>query len=81
MSVLQSIPHPVLRPPTKTLIGANCDTLCIEGQFTATLKYHDREAAEEVYAVKNFNHSLLGCPAIEALGLVQRVNAAQTETD
>ena len=81
MSVLQSIPDVVLRPPTKTLIVANCKTLCIEGQFTATLKYHDREAAEEVYTVKKLNHPLLGCPAIEALDLVQRVNAVQTETD
>jgi len=78
---LQSIPDVVLRPPTKTLIGANCATLCIEGQFAATLKYHDREAAEEVYAVKKLNRALLGHPGIEALGLVQRVNAVQTETD
>ena len=80
-SVLRSIPGVALKPPTKTLSGAGCKTLQVEGQFTAALKYHDREATEEVYAVKKLNRSLLGRPAIEALGLVQRVNAVQTETD
>lgn len=34
-----------------------------------------------MYAVKKLNHFLLGRPATEDLGLVQRVNAVQTETD
>ena len=43
--------------------------------------YKHLEAAEEVYVVKNLSRSLLACPAIEALGLVQRINTVQTKTD
>ena len=81
MSVVQSIPDTTLKPATKTLSGASCMTLQVKGQFTATLKYRDREATEEVYVVRKLNRSLLGRPAIVALGLVQRVNAVQTKTD
>ena len=38
-------------------------------------------ATLEVYVVKNLSRSLLGRPAIEALDLLQRVNAVQTKTD
>lgn len=81
MSIFQSIPDTTLKPATKTLSGASSRTLNVKGQFMATLKYKDKEAAEEVYAVKRLNRSQLGRPAIEALGLVQRVNAVQTKTD
>ena len=70
-----------LKPATKVLSGASSKTLKVKGQFTATLKYQGKEATEEVYAVKKLNRSLLGRPAIEALGLVQRVNAVQTQLD
>ena len=49
----------------------------MKGQFTAILKYQDKQVTEEVYAVRRLNHSLLERSAIEALGLVQRVNAVQ----
>ena len=34
-----------------------------------------------MYAIGKLNRSLLGRPTIEALGLVQRVNAVQTQLD
>ena len=80
-SVFKKIPDVSLKSPTKTLSGASCRTLQVKGQFTANLNYQDKEATEEVYVVKSLNRSLLGRPAIEALGLVQRVNAVQTKTD
>ena len=80
-SVFKKIPDVTLKSPTKTLSGTSCRTLQVKGQFTANLNYQDKEATEEVYVVKSLNRSLLGRPAIEALGLVQRVNAVQTKTD
>ena len=80
-SILRSIPDATLKPATKVLSGASSKTLKVKGQFTATLKYQGKEATEEVYAVGKLNRSLLGRPAIEALGLVQRVNAVQTQLD
>jgi hypothetical protein len=53
----------------------------VKRQFTATLKYQDWQATEEVYTVRKLRRLLLGRPAIEALGLVQRVNAVKTKTD
>ena len=81
MSVFRSIPDTTLKPAMKTLSGASCTTLQVKGQFNATLKYRDKETTEEVYVVRMLNRPLLGRPAIEALGLVQRVNAVQTKTD
>lgn len=73
--------EPTLRPAKKVLSGASCRTLHVSGQFAASLTYQGTEALEEVYVVKKLSRCLLGLPAIEALGLVQRVNAVQTETD
>ena len=75
------LPEHSLWPPTKTLSGASCMTLQERAHFIATLKYRDRQITEELYAVKKLNCSLLECPVIKALGLVQRVNAVQTKTD
>ena len=80
-SIHQGIPHSTLQPPTKSLSGAASKNLEVSGQFSASLKYKDKEADEEVYVVKNLSRSLLGHPAIEALDLLQRVNAVQTKTD
>jgi hypothetical protein len=76
-----NIPHSTLKPSTKTLSGSNTKNLEVSGQYTASLKYKHLEATEEVDVVKNLSRSLLGRPAIEVLGLVQRVNAVQTKTD
>ena len=78
VDILWNIPDACLREPTKTLSGANNKVLQVKGQFTATL---DREATEEIYAVKRLTRSLLGRPAIEALALIKRVHAVQTETE
>ena len=81
VDILWNIPDACLREPTKTLSGANNKVLQVKGQFIAMLKYQDREATEEVYAVKQLTRSLLGCPAIEALALIKRIHAVQMETE
>ena len=80
-NILNTIPNVTLKTPTRTLSGANRKTLQVKGQFTATLEYNDKRVTGEVYAVKKLSRSLLGRPAIEALGLVKRVNVVQTEAD
>ena len=80
-SIHQNIPHSTLQPPTKSLSGTSSKNLEVSGQFSASLKHKDREVEEMVYVVKNLSRSLLGRPAIEALGLIQRVNIVQTKTD
>ena len=71
-TVHQNIPHSTLKPPTKTLSGANSKNLEVSRQFTASLKYKHLEIAEEVYVVKNLSRSLLGRPTIEAGSESQR---------
>ena len=73
-SILQGLPDTALKPATKVLSCASSKTL---KQLSST----KAEATEEVYAIGKLNRSLLGRPAIEALGLVQRVNAVQTQLD
>ena len=47
-SIHQGIPHSTLQPPTKSLSGAASKNLEVSGQFSASLKYKDKEADEEV---------------------------------
>ena len=81
LSEFQSNPDRTLKPPTNFLNGAGSKTLPVKGQLLATLKYREKEIAEEVHAVRRLNHPRLGRPAIEALRLVRRVNEVQTKTD
>ena len=75
--VFDSLPGDTLKPAKKILCGPSRRTLPVKGQFVATLKSKERETKEEVFVVKKL---LLGCPAIEALGLVKRVEPIQAGT-
>ena len=61
-----------LMPASKSLTGPSCQPLNDCGQFTGTLR-HGACTSEE-FVMKTLQMSLLGHPAIEALGLVSRVN-------
>ena len=63
-----------LMPASKSLTGPSCQPLNVCGQFTGTLRHVAYTSKEEIFVVKTLQMSLLGCPAIEALGLVSRVN-------
>ena len=51
------------------------------GEFTATIVKQDKEVEETVYVVKNLLHPLIGCPAIEGLNLVTKLDLVRTTED
>ena len=76
-----SIPATSLKPARKIHSAPSHKALLVKGQFIATLKSQDREAIQEMFAVRRLRQVLLECSAIESLGLVRRLNAVQTKTD
>ena len=40
--------------------------------------YGGKQVTEDVFVVQNLSCALLGCPAIESLGMVRRVNNVQS---
>ena len=67
--------QPTLTPPPQTLKGPSNHPLPVKGYFQGTLRLGDKEITQEVYVVRNLHQQLLGCPAIEALGLIVRAHA------
>ena len=63
-----------LMPASKSLTGPSCQPLNVCGQFTSTLKHGACTSKEKIFVVQTLQMSLQGRPAIEALGLVSRVN-------
>ena len=64
----------------KKLFGPGGTPIVVIGQFTADLQFKDTVSTQDVYVVKDLHEPLLGRPAIEALNLVQRVQAVKTES-
>ena len=60
-----------LQPATKILHGPNSERLPVQGLFMGKIRHGDTEVTEEV---PRAYLPLLGWPAIESLGLLQRVN-------
>ena len=75
--LLKKIPRISLQPSDRTLRGPSRNILPAKGQFRATVKIDSREAEQDVYVVSGLHQPLLGRPAIEALGLVSRIQAIQ----
>ncbi len=59
--------------PRRTLRGPSRHILPVKGQFTAKLSKDSQVIEQELFVVKGLHKPLLGRPAIEALGLVQRM--------
>ena len=68
-----------LEPASKSLSGPSQHPLHVCGQFTGILSHGTEKVEEEIFIVKGLQMSLLGRPAIEALGLVTRVNAIESQ--
>ena len=66
-----------MKPANKTLTGPSQHPLQVCGQFTANLKHKTQEVKEEIFVVRGLQMSLIGRPAIEALGLVSRVSSVE----
>ena len=64
-----------LQPSNKSLRGPGQCPLDVCGQFKGTLRHGAYQAEEQIFVVRGLQKALLGRPAIEALGLVLRVNA------
>ena len=65
---------PPLSPVHQTFRGPNKYVIPVMGQFMGKIKRNDREIEQEIYVVKNLHKSLLGQPAIEALGLIKMID-------
>jgi predicted aspartyl protease len=68
-----------LQKSTVNLYGPGQSALTVKGKFTTVMKYKEVTATQEVYVVDKLQKPLLGRPALEALQLVQRVQAVKTE--
>ena len=64
----------------KKLCGADRRQLQVLGTFSANLKHNTRSTVQLVYVVKDLNQNLLGLPAIEDLGLIQRIGVVEKRT-
>ena len=71
----QGVGSPFLSPPGKGLRGPSNYSLPVTGCFTGVLKCGSQEVQQEIYVMKNLHRHLLGCPAINALGLAVQVGA------
>ena len=78
---LKSIKGSELRPAETALYGPNRQRIPSLGQATMVLQKGDKEIKEEVFVVPQADQALLGKPAIEALGLLQRIDVVNEEDD
>ena len=47
--------------------------LTVKGKFITELKWQQKKCQEDVYVIEKLQRPLIGCPAIERLGLLVRV--------
>ncbi len=71
----RKVGQPALSPLDHTLRGPDTHQLPTTGRFTAKLSKDKRIAKEEIYVVKGLHKPLLGCPAIDKLGLVWQISS------
>ena len=64
-----------LKKPSKTLIGPNYWPLDVVGQFTTTMVYNGNSAIQPIFIVKDLTTNLVGLPAIQALGVISKINS------
>jgi len=67
-------------PTSKSLRGAGNNKLSVQGQAKVHLRLRDKFISETVYFVDGLRTPLLGKPAISNLGLIQFIDAVESET-
>ena len=77
----KSIKGSELRQAETALYGPNRQRIPSLGQATMVLQKGDKEIKEEVFVVPQADQALLVKPAIEALGLLQRIDVVNEEDD
>ena len=75
--VYTRIGSPSLSSVMQTFRGPSKKVIPIKGRFMGRLRKENTEVEQEVYMAKALHKPLLGQPAIEALGLVQRIQGIQ----
>lgn len=78
--VFQNWEFPELERAKKVLQGPGLTPITVKGKFTATIKSDSKSTTQEVYVVPGLKFSLLGRPAIQALGLVARVDTVALDS-
>ena len=63
-----------LTKPSKVLYGPANQSLPVLGEFVGTLTFRDMSCSQRIFVVTGLKNNLLGLPAIEALGLVVRID-------
>ena len=71
---------PELERTKKVLQGPGQTPITVRGKFTATIGTDSKSTTQEVYVVPGLKFSLLGRPAIQALGLVARVDTVALDS-
>ncbi|KAK7106504.1 hypothetical protein V1264_017754 [Littorina saxatilis] len=66
-----------LERPSKRLFGPGKIPLKVLGQFTSKMKVKNAMSIQDIYVVEDLEEPLLGRPAIQALGLVKRVETVK----
>ena len=78
--VYDAIGQPRLHKPTKVLCGPSRQPLDVLGRITVQLRYKNNTIKHHMYVVKTLNQNLLGLPAILALNILTKVDAAGDTT-
>ena len=68
-----------LKKTDKQLYGPGGSRIEVLGVFTATLETKNTKSVQDLYVIKGLKKPLLGKPAIQALNILQRINAVETE--
>ena len=76
-STFQQLSGITLQQASRSLRGPSQHPLQVCGQFTAILSQGVREVEEEIYVVQGLETALVGRPAIEAMGLISKVNTVK----
>ena len=74
----KSLRLPVLQKPSKILKGPGQHPLQAVGQFHEMLHYGQNSSGQQIFVIKDLKSNLLGLPAIAALNLAARLDAAYT---
>ena len=78
-TVHEEIGSPPLSSARQTLRGPSNSVLPVKGMFSATIDRDGQLTKQDIYVAQKLHKPLLGRPAIQALGLVQRVREVQAK--
>ena len=80
-TVLRKLHQVKLSPPDRQLLGPNNQRLTVKGCFKGNLKSKTSSTSQHIYVVPGLHMPLLGRPAVESLGLVQRIESISSNSD